>query len=151
MIESMIERIERNIMNPELSLTTPALLFPAISLLMLAYTNRFVVLAQLIRDLHAQYMEKANEQLAGQIRNLQRRINIIRWMQIFGALSFFFCVASMFLIFSRLTIPAEVIFAGSLVLLLISLALLVYELQISVHALNIQLGKKDQYDLEGRK
>lgn len=128
-------------MNTELSLTTPALLFPAISLLMLAYTNRFVVLAQLIRDLHAQYLQQASDQLIGQIRNLQRRIGIIRWMQIFAALSFFFCVASMFLIFASLIVPAELIFAGSLILLLISLALLVYELQISVHALNIQLGE----------
>ena len=128
-------------MNTDLSLTTPALLFPAISLLMLAYTNRFVVLAQLIRDLHAQYLVQANQHLAGQICNLQRRIGIIRWMQIFAALSFFFCVASMFLIFASLIVPAELIFAGSLILLLISLALLVYELQISVHALNIQLAE----------
>ena len=135
------ERVEYTVMNAELSLTTPALLFPAISLLMLAYTNRFVVLAQLIRELHAQYLEKSNEHLAGQIYNLQRRIGIIRWMQIFAALSFFFCVASMFLIFSSLMVPAELIFAGSLILLLISLALLVYELQISVHALNIQLSE----------
>ena len=135
------ERSVKIVMNAELSLTTPALLFPAISLLMLAYTNRFVVLAQLIRDLHAQYLQQASDQLIGQIRNLQRRIGIIRWMQIFAALSFFFCVASMFLIFASLIVPAELIFAASLILLLISLALLVYELQISVHALSIQLGE----------
>jgi len=82
-----------------MELTTPALLFPAISLLMLAYTNRFVVLAQLIRELYAKYKENPDEVTKGQLYNLKRRIVIIKNMQIFGALSFFFCVTCMFLIF----------------------------------------------------
>jgi hypothetical protein len=123
----------------ELSLTTPALLFPAISLLMLAYTNRFVVLAQLIRDLYTKYKAEPDIILHEQIKNLRRRIKIIRNMQIFGALSFFFCVMSMFLIYAGKQFLANVIFGGSLILLLISLGFLVLELQISIHALNIQL------------
>ena len=80
-------------MEVELTLTTPALLFPAISLLMLAYTNRFIVLAQLVRDLHREYTKQPNPALEGQINNLRSRIVIIKNMQIYGALSFFFCVA----------------------------------------------------------
>ncbi|HHV29794.1 DUF2721 domain-containing protein [Acetivibrio mesophilus] len=123
----------------ELTLTTPALLFPAISLLMLAYTNRFIVLAQLIRDLYAKYKENPDEVTKGQLYNLKRRIVIIKNMQIFGALSFFFCVACMFLIFFEFMFLADVVFGISLVLLLISLGLLVYELQISINAINIQI------------
>ncbi|GAE90132.1 DUF2721 domain-containing protein [Acetivibrio straminisolvens] len=123
----------------ELTLTTPALLFPAISLLMLAYTNRFIVLAQLIRELYAKYKENPDGATKGQLYNLKRRIVIIKNMQIFGALSFFFCVMCMFLIFFEFMFLADIMFGISLVLLLISLGLLVYELQISVNALNIQL------------
>lgn len=123
----------------ELSLTTPALLFPAISLLMLAYTNRFVVLAQLIRDLYTKYKKEPDIILKQQIKNLKVRLKIIRNMQIFGALSFFFCVMSMFLIYAGHLLFASIIFGFSLVLLLISLGFLLAELQISIHALNIQL------------
>jgi len=123
----------------ELSLTTPALLFPAISLLMLAYTNRFIVLAQLIRDLYTKYKQEPNIVLKEQIRNLRVRLNIIRNMQIFGALSFFFCVMSMFLLYAGALFLANVVFGFSLLLLLASLGFLVMEVQISINALNIQL------------
>lgn len=123
----------------ELSLTTPALLFPAISLLMLAYTNRFIVLAQLIRDLYSKYKQEPDIVLKDQIKNLRSRLKIIRNMQIFGALSFFFCVMSMFLIYAGSIFFANIVFGFSLLLLLTSLGFLVIELQISVNALNIQL------------
>lgn len=127
----------------ELSLTTPALLFPAISLLMLAYTSRFLVLAQLVRELHSKYsseLENADKRILAQICNLRKRLHIIKYMQIFGALSFFFCVVCMFLIFMGNIIFADYVFGLSLVLLIVSLALLVTELQISVKALDIQLS-----------
>ncbi len=123
----------------ELSLTTPALLFPAISLLMLAYTNRFIVLAQLVRDLYTKYTKEPDISLKDQIHNLRKRLSIIRNMQIFGALSFFFCVMSMFLIYAGGAFSANIVFGLSLILLLISLGLLVMEVQISINALNIQL------------
>ena len=84
----------------EISLTTPALLFPAISLLMLAYTNRFLTLATIIRGLHDRYKNEANDNLLGQIANLRYRIYLIRNMQIFGVLSLLFCVISMFALFA---------------------------------------------------
>jgi len=123
-----------------LTLTTPALLFSAISLLLLAYTNRFLALAQLVRNLHAQYKQNANSILLGQIRNLRRRVHIIRYMQILGITSLLLCVLSMFLIYVGEGIWAEVIFGVALLLLIASLALSVWEIQISVKALDIHLS-----------
>lgn len=123
----------------EITLTTPALLFPAISLLLLAYTNRFMVLAQLVRELYKLHKEAPDLKIVGQIHNLQKRLKLIRTMQIFGASSFFACVLCMFLIFSRQIFWGELVFGLSLVLLMISLGFSIRELQISVHALNIQL------------
>ncbi len=122
-----------------MELTTPALLFPAISLLMLAYTNRFLTLAQLVRELHARYKQETNRLIAGQIENLRRRLVIIKYMQLFGALSFLFCVVAMFLIFAGKENLINVVFGSSLILLLISLALLIVELYISIDAINLQL------------
>ena len=84
----------------ELSITTPALLFPAISLLMLAYTNRFLAIANLIRSLHAKYKQFPDDKhIITQIQNLRIRIRLIRSMQAIGVLSFLFCVMCMFTIF----------------------------------------------------
>lgn len=121
------------------SLTTPALLFPAISLLLLAYTNRFLTIAGLIRNLYKVYMETPNENIKAQIANLKRRVILIRNMQIFGILSLFLCVLSMFLIYEELQFYGSLIFGISLVLLMISLVLSIIEIQISVKALNLQL------------
>ncbi len=123
-----------------LTLTTPALLFSAISLLLLAYTNRFLALAQLIRNLHTQYKQNADSVLLGQINNLRTRVHIIRYMQILGITSLLLCVLSMFLIYIGETVWAEVIFGVALLLLIASLALSVWEIQISVKALDIHLS-----------
>lgn len=125
----------------KLDLTTPALLFPAISLLLLAYTNRFLVLAQLVRELHQRYKEEPSEIITGQVENLQKRISLIRNMQVLGATSFFLCVTCMFMIFAGWTLLADLVFGLSLLLLMSSLALSVWEMQISVKALNIQLSE----------
>ena len=93
-----------------ITLATPALLFSAISLLMLAFTNRFLALASLVRNLHALYKEKPNEVLYGQIRNLRLRISLIRWMQILGITSLLLCVFSMTLIYVGSIGAAEVVF-----------------------------------------
>jgi peptidoglycan/LPS O-acetylase OafA/YrhL len=129
-----------------LTLTTPALLFPAISLLFLAYTNRFLTIANVIRNLHSRYMESPSENILGQIHNLRRRVIIIRNMQVLGVLSFLFCVICMMLIFNEQMTWAKHTFGFSLFLLMLSLALSVFEIQISVEAIKIQLS-----DLEVRK
>ena len=123
----------------DVSLTTPALLFPAISLLLLAYTNRFLTIAGLIRGLYKSYKENPTENIKAQISNLKRRVNLIKNMQIFGIVSLFLCVLSMFLIYEELQFYGSLVFGISLVLLMISLVLSIIEIQISVKALNIQL------------
>lgn len=128
----------------DFTIQTPTLLFSAISLLMLAYTNRFVVIAGLIRDLYAKYQEKPDDIIKGQLINLRQRMKIIRNMQVFGALSFFFSVLSLMLIFIDLVLLAEILFGISLVTMLVSLLLLILELNISVNALNIQLKDFDK-------
>jgi hypothetical protein len=124
----------------KLSLTTPAVLFSAISLLLLAYTNRFLTIAQLVRSLHAQYKENKNAVLFGQIRNLRIRINLIRYMQICGIISLLLCVICMFLLYVGFISVAEIVFGVALVLLIASLALSAWEIQISVKALNLHLS-----------
>lgn len=119
----------------ELTLTTPALLFSAISLIMLAYTNRFLAYASVIRNLHDIYLEKQDETLLFQIRNLKMRLTLTRWMQIFGIASLLLCVLTMFLIYIEYSVVAVWIFGVALLLLILSLSFLIWEIQISSEAL----------------
>lgn len=125
-----------------ISLTTPALLFPAISLLLLAYTNRFLAIATLIRNLHRKHQESTEhkEPLVGQIENLRTRLTLIKSMQVVGVSSFFFCVLSMLMLFQNWTVLGNYLFGISMVLLLISLGISLRELQISTKALNLELS-----------
>ncbi|WP_196157568.1 DUF2721 domain-containing protein [Reinekea sp. G2M2-21] len=122
-----------------MNLTTPALLFPAISLLLLAYTNRFLVIAQLIRSLYKQNDEDPNVDIRKQILHLRVRIEAIRRMQVAGVSSFILCVITMFTLFFNWVLLANILFATSLILLLISLCFSLYEVHISGQALNLQL------------
>jgi len=124
----------------DITLTTPALLFPALSLLMLAYTNRFLGLSTVIRNLHADYQKTSDPNLLGQIENLRYRVVLIRNMQIVGAISIMGCVLSMLALFFGLIDLGKVIFISSLILLVISLAISLRELQISVGALELHLS-----------
>lgn len=124
----------------ELSLTTPALLFSAISLIMLAYTNRFLAYAAVVRNLHAKYQERQDTILLDQIKNLSIRLQLTRWMQIFGIVSLLLCVLTMFLIYIELHTLAVYIFGVALILLIISLGLLIREIQISVDALSLHIS-----------
>lgn len=124
----------------KLSLATPALLFSAISLLLLAYTNRFLTIAQLVRNLHSKYKENRDKIIFGQIRNLRKRINLIRNMQVFGLISLLLCVICMFLLYIEWIAIAEIVFGMALILLIISLGLSAWEIQISVKALNLHLS-----------
>jgi hypothetical protein len=129
----------------ELTLTTPALLFSAISLIMLAYTNRFLAYAAVIRNLHDKYLEKRDDSLIEQIRNLKLRLNLTRWMQIFGITSLLLCVLTMFLIYIDFHVLAVWVFGVALVLLILSLALLVKEIQISIRALSLHLKDIEEH------
>jgi len=119
----------------ELTLTTPALLFSAISLIMLAYTNRFLAYAAIIRNLHDKYQTEKNSVLIAQIKNIKQRLYLTRSMQIYGISSLLLCVVSMFLIYIQQQTIAIWTFGLALILLMISLAFLIWEIQISVKAL----------------
>ncbi len=125
----------------EISFTTPALLFPTVSLLMLAYTNRFLTLATIIRNLHDRYKTENDANLLGQIANLRHRIYLIRDMQIFGLLSLLFCVVSMFALFSGWIAGGQWSFALALILMIASMVISLRELQISVGALDLLLAE----------
>ena len=127
----------------EFTLTTPALLFSAISLILLAYTNRFLGYAALIRDLHAKFQLHQDEVLLGQIANLRRRLYLTKNMQIFGVSSLFLCVLTMFLIYTGYQNEAFWVFGVALLLLIVSLGLSILEIQISVKALDLHLSNME--------
>ncbi|RDB44069.1 DUF2721 domain-containing protein [Halomonas sp. DQ26W] len=122
-----------------MTLTTPALLFPAISLLLLAYTNRFLVLAQLIRKLAEKERNLHQDVTARQIPLLRKRISLTKRMQVAGVLSFLLCTLSMFALFLSLELLGMILFGVSLVTLSVSLVYSLWEVTISTNALNVQL------------
>lgn len=129
----------------QLTLTTPALLFSAISLIMLAYTNRFLAYAAVIRNLHDIYLQKQNDSLLRQIKNLKIRLNLTRWMQIFGISSLLLCVLTMFLIYIGSQNIAVWVFGLALLLLILSLGLLIKEIQISAQALQHHIADIEEH------
>ncbi len=133
----------------EITINTPALLFPAITLLMLAYTTRFLALANLIRSLHTKFNEENENKtvVIAQLKNLRIRIKLIKLMQTFGVFSIFLCVLSMFFIYINYQVWAQVIFGFSLLVFLISLALSLTEINISTKALEFELSDiEDQFN-----
>lgn len=133
----------------EITLTTPALLFPAVSLLLLAYTNRFLTIATIIRNLHDRYKTEQSANIMRQIANLRYRTYLIRDMQIAGVLSLLICVVSMFALFAGWVEAGKWFFALALVLMMISMAISLRELQISVGALDLLLGELEHRE-EGK-
>ncbi|BBD08053.1 DUF2721 domain-containing protein [Desulfovibrio ferrophilus] len=128
----------------QITVTTPALLFPAISLFMLAFTNRFLSLGARIRSLHDQYRQGGDDSLRKQIRNLRKRVHMIRNMQGLGVLSMCSCVLSMICLFEDMIVTGQVLFALSLLFLLSSLFISFLEIRISVQALDILLEDLEQ-------
>lgn len=125
----------------ELNLTTPSLLFSAISLILLAYTNRFLSYASVVRSLNEKYQENPDKDptTLNQIRNFVLRLRLIRAMQTLGAGSLIFCLAAMFLYFINLTLPAEIFFGIGMIMLACSLGLCIWEIQISTEAISLHL------------
>jgi uncharacterized membrane protein YqjE len=124
----------------DITFTTPALLFPAISLLILAYTNKFLAIANLIRSLHSQFQSNQLKEIHEQIITLKRRVYLIMMMQAFAILSFLSCFLCMFLLFNGNIQLATMVFGASLVLMMISLAICLWEIIISADALRVLLG-----------
>jgi hypothetical protein len=127
----------------DININTPALLFPAISLIMLAYTNRFLALASVVRNLHDRYhkMEESKQALIhAQIKNLRSRMRIIRNMQILGVSSFIIAIVCMYAITIERMDTARFLFGTSLVLFAVSLILSLAELFISTRSIEIELS-----------
>ena len=123
----------------ELTLTTPALLFSAVSLILLAYTNRFLSYAQLVRNLKEQHIQNPSKVTKAQIDNLRRRLHLTRTMQFLGVTSLFLCVVTMFLIYIGLYVISGYVFGLALLFLIGSLGVSIHEIHISVRALEIHL------------
>ncbi len=123
----------------ELDIQTPALLFPAVSLLMLAYTNKFLAIANLIRKLVTDYEKKQHLGHLKQIRSLRRRLMLIRWMQVCGVSSMLLCVVTMYLIYEGAQVGAKILFATSLLLMMASLVITLVEIGLSAGALRVIL------------
>jgi len=123
----------------DINLTTPALLIPAISLLLLTYSNKFLALAALIRNLYDRYQVRPDEVIVAQIGNLRYRVILIRNMTSFAVLSLLLCVICMFVLFAGQMVLGKITFGISLVLMTISLGLSIRETQVSVNALSLQM------------
>ena len=123
----------------ELTIQTPALLFPALSLLLLAFTNKFLAIASLIRKLISEYKTDEPGTTVSQLHSLRRRLWLIRWMQTFGVGSILFCVVTMFLIYEGHQIAARILFAISMLMMIASLIISLVEIYLSAGALRVLL------------
>lgn len=123
-----------------LDIETPALLFSATSLILLAYTNRFLTIAQIVRGLKKTYDQEHTKSILIQIKNLNLRLTLIRYMQLFGVLCLFLSVFAMLLLFLDQQLAGIFLFGASLLCLLVSLALSFWEISISVKALKVHLS-----------
>ena len=124
----------------ELTLITPTFLFSAVSLILLAYTNRFLAYTSLVRNLKVKYMENKSSVTKAEIENLKKRLKLTRLMQLYGVASLLLCVATMFLIYIALQTVSAAIFAVALLFLITSLALSVWEINISSKSIQIHLS-----------
>lgn len=128
----------------ELTIQTPALLFPAVSLLLIAYTNKFLAIANLIRKLISDYEVSQLHTTISQIRSLRRRLMLIRWMQVFGVGSILLCVVTMFFVYEGWQIWAKILFALSLLMMMVSLVLSLMEVFLSAGALRVLLKELEE-------
>ena len=121
------------------NIETPALLFSATTLILLAYTNRFLTIAQLIRELKKTYKREENKMILLEIKNLNLRLTLIRYMQLMGVLCLFLSVLAMLFLFLESHQWGIYLFGFSILCLLVSLGISFWEISISVNALKLHL------------
>ncbi len=124
-----------------LAISTPIILFPALSLILLAYTEKIIQLGRLSRKLKRQYDVNKSDNIIEQIKNIRKRIYLIRNMQAFGTASFFLCITSIFLLFASQELIAQYVFWLSMILLMVALFLSLREIILSSVALNFALDQ----------
>lgn len=134
----------------ELTIQTPALLFPAVSLLLIAYTNKFLAIANLIRRLISDYESNQLRTTISQIHTLRRRLMLIRWMQVFGVGSLLLCVVTMFFVYQGWQIWAKILFALSLLLMMVSLTICLMEILLSAGALRLLLKNLEEKEKQAK-
>lgn len=134
----------------EFTITTPAVLFPAMSLLILAYMNKFLAITTLIRKLKDKFMEKEDENILAQLMNLRRRMIIIRNMQWLAVFALFLCVMSMYFIFENQYVTAKILFSAGMVFVMCSLFLSLREIHLSVVSISLEL-KDVEHHLKEKK
>ncbi len=128
----------------DITINTPALFFPAISLVMLAYTNRFLALASVVRNLHSQYNEGDKKQkIHAQIKYLKYRLRLVKNMQTFGVLSFLSCIFCMYFIYISQMLWANIMFGLAMLVFIISLVMSLIEIRLSTKALELELSDMD--------
>lgn len=130
-----------------LNITDPAIMFSGISLLFLAYTNRYLALSSVVRTLNNELKQDDGKNRIDQIRNLHLRIILIKYMQAFGVLSFMFCVFAMLMLFWEEQVVGEFLFISSLVTMIISLVLSLIEILMSGQSLKIELDRTNVREL----
>ncbi|TRW96395.1 DUF2721 domain-containing protein [Candidatus Methylobacter oryzae] len=123
----------------DITITTPALLFPAISVLFLAYSNRFLAIANRIREQHNLFNKTQSPVAKKQIDSLRLRIRFIVAMQIFGVVGIICCTLAMGLIFYGQQYYGNMTFGFSMAFIVLSLLASISELLLSTKALNIEL------------
>ena len=124
-----------------LEITTPAVLFPTVSLLLLAYTNRFLALTAIVRQMDS---SGEVEHEFYQVKNLRKRLNYIKKMQYFGVSSLLMCAISMLFLFLQMDFIGKISFGISLVSLIVSLLFSLLEIQISLEALRIHFNHNSE-------
>lgn len=127
----------------EVTYSSAGLLFPAISLLMLAYTNRFLGLAAVVRNLVAQYKHHPRGHIQQQVLNLKKRIMLLRHVQAIGVMSLASCTACILALVFANQMLAQALFGLAVVLMLLSLMVSLVEIYMSVEAINLELDHID--------
>jgi hypothetical protein len=127
----------------EITYSSAGLLFPAISLLMLAYTNRFLGLAAVVRNLVAQYRNNHKLHIQQQVQNLRRRIMLLRHAQAIGVMSLTSCTACLLALVFANQMLAQVLFGLAVILMLLSLMVSLVEIYMSVQAITLELDHID--------
>ena len=123
----------------DLNISTPGLIFPSISFLLIAYSNRFLAIATLIRDLKTKFSENKAEILLKQIKNLRYRLKLIRWMQAVAVFGMLLALLSIFSLYLELDLIGKIFFVSAVISITTSLSIALVEIMFSGRALDLEL------------
>ena len=124
----------------------PALLFPAIPIMLLVFSNKYTALAMLIRKLHILSQDNAIRHLSVErIQILSGRLLLLRWMQTFSSIAFLFNLITIFLGYNSFQTLALNFFGIAVIFLTIAIILFIIEAQQSHHALNLHIKDLELY------